>query len=196
MDPMGQVQQHLRGNEQLLWRGVPDAGVWFTAEDAFLIPFNIAWCAFAVFWESGVLSTRAPVFPVLWGIPFVALGFYFVAGRFFYKNYRKRRTAYAITSRRAMIVGPRSFADLPLRHQPVAVKRSRDSRHASVTFSGALLPGSGTGRRGGGRGWVPGPNTGMEVVFRRAPQPFAFYDVANPDPMLRALEQARAWLRP
>jgi hypothetical protein len=91
-----------------------------------------------------------------------------------------------------MIVGPRSFADLPLRHQPVAVKRSRDSRHASVTFQGALLPWSGKRRSRGGRGYVPGPNTGMDVLFRSVPQPFAFYDVASPDPMLRALEQARA----
>lgn len=194
MDLMGQVRQHLRDDEQLLWYGAPDASVWFTAEDVFLIPFSILWCGFAIFWESSVIGGDAPFFFRLWGIPFVALGLYFVAGRFFYKSYRKRHTVYAITTRRAMVLGPRSFADLPLRDQPVVIKRSRDARHASVTFADAYLPGRATRRRRrwGGNGYVPGPNTGMELLSRNVPQPFAFYDVPTPDPMLRALEQARS----
>jgi hypothetical protein len=194
MELMGQVREHLRDDEQLLWHGAPDASVWFTAEDVFLIPFSILWCVFAIFWESSVIGGSAPFFFRLWGIPFVALGLYFVVGRFFYKSYRKRRTVYAITTRRAMVLGPRSFADLPLRDQPVVIKRSRDSRHASVTFMGALLPGRATQRRrrGGRIGYVPGPSTGMELLSRNTPQPFAFYDVLAPDPMLRALEQARS----
>ena len=97
---------------------------------------------------------------------------------------------YAITTRRAIILDPRSFADLPLRDQPVTIRRSGDARHASVAFAGALLPGRPP--RWGARGYVPGPNTGMDLMFRNAPRPFAFYDVANPDAMLRALEQARS----
>jgi len=190
---MGRVRKHLRDDEQLLWAGAPDPSVWFTAEDVFLIPFSIAWCAFAIFWESSVIGGDAPFFFRLWGIPFVALGLYFTVGRFFYKSYRKRHTEYAITTRRAVVLGPRTFADLPLRDQPIVIKRSRDERHASVTFSDASLPGRGTQRRRwGGRGYVPGPNTGMELMAWNTPQPFAFYDVLAPDPMLRALEQARS----
>jgi hypothetical protein len=190
MDPAGRVRQYVRDDEALLWRGVPDAGVWFTAEDGFMIPFSILWCGFAIFWEFA--SSRGPALVWLWGIPFIAFGLYSVAGRFVYKSYRKRHTAYAITTYRAMIVGPRSFADLPLRDQPVTVKRSRDSRHASVAFGDALLPWSVRRSRWGPSGYVPGPNTGMDLLFRNVPQPFAFYDVASPDAMLRALDQARA----
>ena len=192
MDPMGQLQQYLRADERLLWHGTPDAGVLFTPEDAFLIPFSILWCGFAIFWESSVIGGNAPFFFRLWGIPFVVIGLYFVVGRFFYKSYRKRRTMYAITTRRAMMVESRTFADLPLADQPVAIRRSRDARHASVTFPDAFLPGPSTRRRYGGRGYVPGPNTGMDLMFRNAPRPFAFYDVASPDAMLGALEQARS----
>jgi hypothetical protein len=32
----------------------------------------------------------------------------------------------------------------------------------------------------------------MELLSRNVPQPFAFYDVPTPDPMLRALDQARS----
>jgi hypothetical protein len=123
---MGQVRQYLRDDEQLLWYGAPDASVWFTAEDVILIPFSILWCGFAIFWESSVIGGDAPFLFRLWGIPFVVLGLYFVAGRFFYKSYRKRHTVYAITTRRAMILGPRSFADLPLRDRSVHAGANRD----------------------------------------------------------------------
>ena len=92
-----------------------------------------------------------------------------------------------------MILEPRGFADLPLRDQPVAIRRSRDGRHASVIFPGALMPGS-TIRRRGTRGYASGANTGMDLFNRSAPQQFAFYDVAGPDTMLRALDQARSQL--
>jgi hypothetical protein len=191
MDPMEQVREHLRDDEELLWRGAPDESVRFTAQDAFLVPISILWCGFALIWEAAAFSSSSPPFFKLWGIPFVAVGLYFVAGRFFYKSYRKRRTGYAITGYRAMIVGPRSFADLPLRDQPVTIRRSRDSRHASVTFENALMPGTGQRRRWGMPGYVAGPNTGMELLSPGIRQPFAFYDVASPDAMLRALDQAR-----
>jgi hypothetical protein len=180
----------VRDDEELLWRGAPDESVRFTAEDAFLVPFSILGCGTALAVESlAVISSHVPVADKLWGIPVVAMGLYLVAGRLFYKSYRKRRTAYAITNYRALIVRPRSFAELPLRDQPVTIKRSRDSRHVSVTFGNAFLRDNGWVRPWGG--YVPRPNTGMELMFPGIRQPFAFYDVASPDAMLRALDQAR-----
>ena len=190
VDQSEQVLQHLRPDEQLLWQGVPDPSAWFTAEDAFLIPFSVLWCGFAIFWESSVIH-GGPVFFQLWGVPFVLAGLYFVAGRFFYKNYRKRRTGYAVTTRRAMILEPRAFTDLPLPGQPTEIRWTGNRRRASVTFPGAPVPWDARPRRAG-RGYVPGPNTGMDLIFRNGPRPFAFYDVANPDAMLLALEQARS----
>ena len=188
MGPVGQVRKYVREDEELLWLGVPDASVWVSAEDARLIPFSIIFCGFGLFWVYSAVTSGAPVMFCLLGSSFVAFGFYAVVGHFWYKWYHKRHTAYAITTRRAMIVRPRSFADLPLRDQPVEVRRSRDSRHASVTFPDKRVlerkPASAWGKP---RGYAPGPNTGMAPPFG-----FAFYDVASPDAMLRALDQARA----
>lgn len=99
-----------------------------------MIPFSIMWCAFAVFWESSVVTGRGSVFAELWGVPFMVIGVYLVVGRFAYKRYRKGRTAYGITSQRAVIADRRSFSDMPLQHQPVTVRRTRDGRHASIVF--------------------------------------------------------------
>lgn len=184
-----ELQTHLRADEQLLWYGVPDQRVWFAPADAFLIPFSIFWCAFAIFWESGVVAGGAPAFAEVWGIPFIAIGVYFVVGRFAYKRYRKSRTAYGITSQRALIADPRSFADMPLQQQPVMVRRSRDGRHASVMFGTTASPARGSPFRRSATWYYA--NTGMDPLARGASLPFAFYDVADPDAMLAALDQAR-----
>lgn len=182
------LQAHLRTDEELLWHGVPDPRVWFVPADVFLIPFSVMWCAFAIFWESAALASGGPAFFGLWGIPFIAVGIYFVAGRFAYKRYRKGRTAYGITSQRALIAEPQSVSDMPLAQQPVTVRRAHDGRHASVLF------GSPAGRGSAFRGsmtWYYA-NTGMDLFARGANLPFAFYDVADPDAMLAALDQARS----
>ena len=189
MDPLGQLQPYLRDDEQLLWYGAPDPRVWFTSADVFMVPFSILWCAFVIFWESGVVRNGGPAFFKLWGIPFVAVGLYFVFGRFLYKRYRKSRTAYAITTRRAMIASPGSFADMPLRDQAVTIRSARDSRHASVVIGNTVMPGRGMSRRASASYYA---NTGMEFFARNAGLPFAFYDVADPHAMLHALDQARS----
>ena len=183
-----ELQTHLRADEQLLWHGVPDQRVLFAPADAFLIPFSIMWCAFAVFWEATVVAAGGPGFAQAWGIPFVAAGAYFVVGRFAYKRYRKRRTAYGITSQRAMIADHRTFSDMPLQNQPVTVRKSNDGLHASVVFGSTDSRPRGIGFRSAAWNYA---NTGLEPFARGASQPFAFYDVANPDAMLAALDQAR-----
>jgi len=184
-----QLQTQLRPDERLLWSGVPDPRVWLTPADGFLIPFSILWTAFAFFWELNAVNSGGPAFMVLWGIPFVAMGVYFVAGRFVYKRYRKQRTAYGITTQRAIIAGPRAVADMPLYQRAVTVRRSRDSRHANVLFDAAAAP---AGMGGFSRTTSSFySNTGMELFARSAPLAFAFYDVADPEAMLQALDQAR-----
>ena len=189
-DQLMALQAQLRDNEQLLWHGVPDTRVWFAPADAYLIPFSIAWCAFAIFWESSVIRSGGPSFFAAWGIPFVAAGLYFVIGRFFYKRYRKGRTVYAITTQRALIIGPRTSVDLPLQQQPVTVRWSRDGRHASVLFEASMRPNRGGILRVASTNSYYG-NTGMEPMARGTGLPFAFYDVADPQAMLAALDQAR-----
>jgi len=184
------LQNHLRGDERLLWHGVPDPRVWFTPADAFIIPFSVLWCSFAIFWESGVVAGGGGFFAI-WGIPFIAMGLYMVVGRFFYKRYRKGRTVYGITSQRALILQSQAFADLPLRQQPVTVRRTRDGRHASVMFGNAVIPRRNPAFRSSATWYYA--NTGLDpMLIRGGNVPFAFYDVADPDAMLAALDQARS----
>jgi hypothetical protein len=94
----------------------------------------------------------------LWGIPFVSMGLYFVAGRFFYNAYRKRRTLYAVTDRRVLIVVQRRRGEAVdatyLRAIPnISTSAGSDGR-GSVRFGNTSPFG----------GW--GANSGMEFLGR------------------------------
>jgi hypothetical protein len=174
-----QVQSLVRPGERLLWTGRSDPAVRFAQADVYLIPFSIAWCGFAIFWEVSVISSGGPPFFYAWGLMFVVLGLYFVAGRFVVKARRKRRTVYALTDRRAIINAGSSLTDQVLPGSGISVTRRRRKNHLTVMFgpSGPSWPGSS----------MYG-NTGMEGLFGSA-TPVAFYDVADADGLEAALDR-------
>lgn len=98
------LNQHLDPSERLLWSGQPRSGIRFRVQDAFIIPFSILWCGFAIFWEASVILTDAPFFFKLWGLPFVLFGLYFVFGRFIVDARIRGRTFYGVTDERILIV--------------------------------------------------------------------------------------------
>lgn len=106
-------RDELLTDERIVWAGQPDPKVLFSRADLFLIPFGLLWCGFVVFWELSVLGfvwgPGAPIFMALFGIPFICIGIYFVFGRFIYKMYKKRRTFYALTNKRTIILIKKRF---------------------------------------------------------------------------------------
>lgn len=111
-DSLGAIQSELTPGESVLWAGRPATGIVFHKEDAYLIPFSLMWGGFAIFWEMGVTghwgtqrsNASPPVFFMLWGVPFVVIGQYLIWGRFFYTAWKKKRTHYAVTTRRVIAV--------------------------------------------------------------------------------------------
>ena len=102
--PEQRIARELTSGEHLLWSGRPRQGLFFRANDAFMIPFSLLWCGFALFWEGTVLTSDAPWFFKLWGIPFVLVGLYMVFGRFVVDIRQRRFTVYGVTSSRVIIV--------------------------------------------------------------------------------------------
>ena len=96
-------------NEHVIWTGAPDARRLFTRADVFLVPFSLLWGGFAIFWFFGALEQGGLGF-ALFGLPFVTVGLYLIAGRFLYKRRKARRTRYVLTDRRVIeaSTGPRT----------------------------------------------------------------------------------------
>ena len=138
------VQSELASGENIMWAGRPVSRILFHKEDAYLIPFSLMWGGFAIFWEAGVTGfwgsggNRAPGFFVLWGIPFVLIGQYFIWGRFFYAAWKKKRTYYAVTNRRAIVVqdgSSRRTSCAYLDTLPTLIKESGSGTTGTLRFA-------------------------------------------------------------
>jgi hypothetical protein len=146
---------YLDPGERLLWSGQPRGGIRLRPQDAFIIPF-ILWCGFAIFWEVSVIYTGAPFFFMLWGVPFVLIGLYFVFGRFFVDARSRQRTFYGVTNERILIVSGlfsqqvqslslRTLADLSLtqRSDGSGTIRFGPTHHFANFFPAGSWPGAG-----------------------------------------------------
>ncbi len=172
-------QPDLLRDEKVVWAGQPDPRFRFSGGDIFLVPFSLLWAGFILFWEASVLGFlggkgSAPVFFVLWGVPFVLVGQYLVWGRFIYKAYKKRRTFYALTNQRALILTTarsRQLQTLFLKQLPTINKMLRRD-------------GSGTLEFGSSPNWAASvyANSGMDFMGSRyGPAAPAFYDIPGVD---------------
>ena len=175
-DAYQRLEPLLRPGEQLRWSGRPGPKARFAKADAFLVPFSLFWAGFVVVWEWLAVTRDSPLLFVLFGIPFVLMGLYLVFGRFIYKNRRKRSTVYGLTDSRAIVsTRPGAMQDIGLTGVPVSTTRSRDGRRATVLFGNSPLQAAAY------------QNTGLDFFAFGSAQAVGFYDVAEPDELLREL---------
>ena len=94
---------YLADQERVLWIGKPEKGRLFTGRDFVMLPFSVIWLSFSVIWEIAAFQSGAPLFSLLFGLPFVAIGLYLLFGGIIQKIRLKGRTFYAITNQKIMI---------------------------------------------------------------------------------------------
>jgi hypothetical protein len=188
------LQPYLRPGEQLLWCGRPDTAVVFTAADIIAIPFSIVWLGIAIAWQAGVRASGAPAAFRDLGVPFLLIGLYLVAGRFITRLFRKRKTVYGITSQRVIIQVGGSFRESPVKGGSMAVRRRRHGRHATVVFEpfGSYYAYAAPTMTGPPMGDSGIPTMSGPSRTRVAPGSITFADVADPDAMLAAINQAKS----
>jgi hypothetical protein len=148
------LQSELLPGETIYWSGQPSRHIVFHAEDFLLIPFSILWFSFVIFWEGSVLGIfgshgdtdlHPPIsfFMLLWGIPFLCVGFYFFIGRFFYADYMKKRTVFAVTNQRVIaailpkkkVVSTGFLATLPMLQKKVGRNGFGTLRFAPANYA-------------------------------------------------------------
>lgn len=158
------VDNNLLPAERILWEGRPVRHRLLRSTDAVMIPFSLAWCGFAIFWETSVFTGGAPIFFVLWGLPFVVVGLYVVAGRFIVRSVSSRRTRYTLTDKRILIHGGWSGNRLTtayVKSLPPPVITEQEDGSGSLAFGTfpALSDSFSGGRRIGWRAWSSEPSS-------------------------------------
>lgn len=168
------IFRHLRAGEQVLWLGGPDPDVRLTPADWFILPLHVVWIVGWTVFLAWMIASGVLI-PLVVGVPALCAGAYPIVGKFVLKGRIRRRTAYAVTGGRALIAeGTRTLREAPLHSLPMSIRYSRDGRHISVAIGEC------------GRWWTLYDEI---TAGKRAPA-FAFYDVANPDGLLAALNKA------
>jgi hypothetical protein len=162
IDPQAatKLQSELSSGERLQWAAMPNPGILFHSDDWYQIPFSLLWGGFAIFWEAGVLGfweTGAKSHPLswfmaLWGIPFILAGQYFISGRFAVDALLKRRTYYAVTDRRVLILQEGWKRKTQFAYLDSIPEISREGDAVGTLWLGAKLPAFG-GRGTKTRGW-------------------------------------------
>jgi hypothetical protein len=177
----------------VLWAGQPNTSVIFHKEDVFLIPFSLLWGGFAVFWEAGVSgswgsgseSAKPWMFGMLFGAVFVLVGQYLIWGRFLVTAWKKRRTYYAVTSRRVIVVQrgfSRRMASAYIDVLPNLIREDGRRGLGSLLFT---QPQPLWSRRGGWGAW-DGMTVGDIPEFR---------DIEDVDSVYRLISDEREQLR-
>ena len=138
------IGSQLASGERLLWNGRPVQGIVFKPADAFMIPFSLLWGGFAFFWEYSVISTdKAPLFFMLWGIPFVAIGLHFIFGRFLVDAKQRANTSYGVTSQRVIIVSgilSKKIKSLSLRSLSDLSLDEKSNGSGIISFGASTFP--------------------------------------------------------
>jgi hypothetical protein len=171
-DSLAAIQRELTSGERVLWAGRPGARL-FHRHDAFQVPFSLMWGGFAIFWEMGALGfwgsqkpdTTPSMFMVLWGIPFVVIGQYLIWGRFVHAAWKKKRTYYAVTSKRVIAVQDgwtRKTASTYLDTLPSLTKEGHSGNCGTLRFS---PPESLWSKRQVGEAWNGMEIEGVPVFF-------------------------------
>lgn len=180
--PFDVFSGELLPGETVQWAGRPNAGVIFHKEDWTVIPFTLLWGGFAIlvfvgasgmgkFWTNRPDKTFQ-WFDAIWGTAFVLIGQYMIWGRFVYSYWKKQRTCYALTNRRALIVenglkGSRTSSAY-FDNMTIVDKRVRGDGIGSISFGGPV-----TGEWRMGRHNPPRPPTfddidGVDSVYQIA----------------------------
>ena len=94
---------YMVGDEYILWKGKPEKGNLLMRGEIALILFSIVWTSFAVFWEVMAVTSGAPFFFALWGLPFIGVGLYLMFGRFIHTAVMRNKTFYVVTNKKILI---------------------------------------------------------------------------------------------
>jgi hypothetical protein len=156
--PPPEITAALDRGERVLWSGQPRQGLMLRGADALAIPFSLFWGGFICFFEWNAIHTNADPSMMIFGIPFVLAAIYLMVGRFFVDAAARRRTFYALTNERILIVSGswnRNVKSLSLRTLDQVDLSSRASGDGTISFGRSMYGGFAIPGWPGMKGYLP-----------------------------------------
>ena len=142
MPPPPEITETLDRGERIIWSGQPRQGVVLRGMDAVAIPFALIWIGIPLFGMTAALTgPKGSSFAFIPAIPFVLIGLYLLIGRFFVDAAQRRRTFYALTDERILIVSglrSRSVRSLTLRTLDQVDVSARASGRGTISFGRSM----------------------------------------------------------
>jgi len=136
--PPPEITDVLDRGERVIWSGQPRQGLMLRGIDGFAIPFALVWTSVPLIGGLATLAgPKSNLFGLVPVVPFILIGLYLLIGRFFVDSAQRRRTFYALTDERVMIVsglGSRSVRSLALRSLEQLDVSERASGQGTITF--------------------------------------------------------------
>jgi hypothetical protein len=120
----------LADGETIVWQGQPEPGIAWRDAISATSAFGVVFTGFALFWMAMAATIigggSGPGFPFsmfpLFGLPFLAVGLYFLVGHVIVDAYVRSTTWYTLTDRTAFVAsnafGQRKLSSYPIREMP------------------------------------------------------------------------------
>ena len=96
-------QNEMLKDEKIVWSGQPKQGFVLTGGDIFAILIGLFFLSIGGFFEHLAIQSF-DLFQMIFMLPFILVGLYVVFWNTIYKNYQKKRTYYAVTNQRVLIL--------------------------------------------------------------------------------------------
>lgn len=122
--------------EEILWQGRPDGAVVFRPRNLMTFFFGLFFAGFALFWM--IMASQAGGFFWMFGLIHFAVGAGISLGGIFGPAYKRRRTWYTLSSKRAFIATDLPLLGKKLKSYPITrdtVLEFSDEALASVHFA-------------------------------------------------------------
>jgi hypothetical protein len=197
-------RSYLAQDERILWAEQPDPNKIFSLIDIYYIPIGIFIGLFMTVWEGlafyallvtfletgEIIHPLIIIFPLV-GFPFFLFGLYFMFGRFFYKRWRRKRTFFAVTNKRVLVLSK-------LRHYNL-----QELQHNSIAEINLTAKSNGTGKLeifsndAEHRSALPGflydlpRNLGTDFSFSGIAGQITFYDIKDPHKVYNLIQEAK-----
>lgn len=167
-------QNEMAMDEKILWSGQPEPSLYLTGGGVVVTLFGLIWLCITCYMEYVAIESNDK-FLMFFLLPFVLIGLYIVSAIFIYNNFRRKKTYYAITNQRVLILTNlfnKKIESKLISQIPVLIKTTNKNGIGTIQFD-----------------YTKSMNVGENSYFIDA---FTFYNIKNVDIVYKLVNDLRS----